>query len=48
MVSSMSMPVRRTAGEQADCATTPSLAKEGVSVAPARATPMAYLQELFE
>jgi hypothetical protein len=27
---------------------TPSLAKEGVSGAPARATPIAYLQELFE
>jgi hypothetical protein len=27
---------------------TSSLAKEGISVAPARATPIAYLQELFE
>jgi hypothetical protein len=27
---------------------TSSLAKEGVTVAPARATPIAYLQELFE
>ena len=27
---------------------TPSLAKEGVGVAPARATPTACLQELFE
>jgi hypothetical protein len=34
--------------QSADCATTPSLAKEGVSGARARATSTACLQELFE